>query len=54
MTRPSIMRELSTLISDYMDFRAARGFQPNRKAEHLLTQFANSLPPERDDGLLFS
>ena len=48
------MRELSTLISDYMDFRAARGFQPNRKAEYLLTQFANSLPAERDDGLLFS
>jgi integrase len=48
------MGELSTLISDYMDFRAARGFQPNRKAEQLLTQFANSLPAERDHGLLFS
>ena len=48
------MPELSTLISDYMDFRAARGFQPNRKTEHLLTQFANTLPAERDDGLLFS
>jgi len=48
------MRELSTLISDYMDFRAARGFQPNRKAEHLLTQFANTLLAKRDDGLLFS
>jgi hypothetical protein len=48
------MRELSTLIGDYMDFRAARGFRPNRKAEHLLTQFADSLPAERDDGLLFS
>ncbi len=48
------MCELSTLISDYMDFRAARGFQPNRKAEHLLTQFANTLPAKRDDGLLFS
>ena len=48
------MRELATLISDYMDFRAARGFQPNRKTEHLLTQFANTLPPERDDDLLFS
>ena len=48
------MRELSTLISDYMDFRAARGFQPNRKAEQLLTQFANSRPAERDHGLLFS
>jgi site-specific recombinase XerC len=46
--------ELSTLISDYLDFRAARGFQPNRKTEHLLTQFANTLPAERDDGLLFS
>ena len=48
------MRELATLISDYMDFRAARGFQPNRKTEHLLTQFANTLPAERDDDLLFS
>ena len=48
------MRELATLISDYMDFRAARGFQPNRETEHLLTQFANTLPAERDDGLLFS
>jgi integrase len=48
------MCELSALISDYMDFRAARGFQPNRKAERLLTQFAGTLPAERDDGLLFS
>jgi integrase len=48
------MPELSALISDYMDFRAARGFQPNRKTEHLLTQFANTLPAERDDDLLFS
>jgi hypothetical protein len=48
------MCELSTLISDYMDFRAARGFQPNRKTEHLLTQFANTVAAERDDGLLFS
>jgi integrase len=48
------MRELSALISDYMGFRAARGFQPNRKVEHLLSQFADSLPAERDDGLLFS
>jgi hypothetical protein len=39
------MPELATLISDYMDFRAARGFQPNRKTEHLLTQFANTLLP---------
>jgi integrase len=48
------MPELSALISDYIDFRAARGFQPNRKTEHLLTQFANTLPAERDDDLLFS
>jgi hypothetical protein len=47
------MCELSTLISDYMDFRAARRFQPNRKTEHLLTQFANALPAERDDGCSF-
>lgn len=48
------MSELSTLIGDYMNFRAARGFQPNRKIEHLLTQFADTVPAERDDGLLFS
>jgi integrase len=48
------MRELSALISDYIDFRAARGFQPNPKTERLLTQFAGTLPAERDDGLLFS
>jgi integrase len=48
------MPELSRLVADYMDFRAARGFQPNRKIEHLLTQFAGTVPVERDDGLLFS
>ncbi|MGO8961701.1 MAG: hypothetical protein ACLQFR_30670, partial [Streptosporangiaceae bacterium] len=48
------MRELSALISDYIDFRASRGFQPNPKTERLLTQFAGTLPAERDDGLLFS
>ena len=48
------MPELYDLIRDYMDFRAARGFQPSRKTEHLLTQFAGTLPAERDDGLLFS
>ncbi len=48
------MHELSALISDYIDFRAARGFQPNPKTERLLTQFAGTLPAERDDGLLFS
>jgi integrase len=48
------MPELSMLVSDYMDFRSARGFQPNRKIEHLLTQFAATVPAERDDGLLFS
>jgi integrase len=37
-----------------MAFRAARGFQPNRKTERLLRQFVGSLPAERDDGLLFS
>jgi hypothetical protein len=48
------MGELLVLISEYMAFRAARGFQPNRKTERLLTQFVGSLPAERDDGLLFS
>ena len=48
------MGELSALIGEYVAFRAARGFQPNRKAERLLTQFVDSLPAKRDDGLLFS
>ncbi len=48
------MGELLVLISEYMIFRAARGFQPNRKTERLLTQFVGSLPAERNDGLLFS
>ncbi|WP_158249090.1 tyrosine-type recombinase/integrase [Mycobacterium sp. ENV421] len=48
------MLELSMLVGDYMTFRAARGFQPNRKVEHLLIQFAASVAAERDDGLLFS
>lgn len=48
------MCELSALISEYMAFRAARGFQPSQKIERLLTQFVGSLPAERDDGLLFS
>jgi integrase len=51
--RPT-MSELPTLVSAYVAFRAARGFQPNRKLERLLTQFAESLPPSRLDGRLFS
>lgn len=48
------MGELLVLISEYLTFRAARGFQSNRKTERLLTQFVGCLPAERDDGLLFS
>lgn len=48
------MGELLVLISEYLTFRAARGFQPNRKTERLLTQFVGCLAAERDDGLLFS
>ena len=51
------MSDLTVLVSEYMTFRAARGFQPNPKIEHLLTQFVASLPedpPEGDDGRLFT
>jgi integrase/recombinase XerD len=48
------MSDLPALIDDYVAFRAARGFQPQRRIERLLTQFADSLPRDRDDGLLFS
>jgi len=48
------MSELSGLISEYLAFREARGFQPNRKLERLLSQFAASLPPDRPDGRLFT
>jgi len=34
--------------------RAARGFQPNRKVERLLTQFVASLPPDHSEGQLFT
>jgi integrase/recombinase XerD len=48
------MSDLSALITDYVAFRAARGFQLQRRIERLLTQFADRLPHDRDDGLLFS
>ena len=44
------MSELSGLISEYLAFREARGFGPNRKLERLLIQFTNALPPDRPDG----
>jgi integrase/recombinase XerD len=46
--------DLPALVGEYMAFRAARGFQPNRKTERLLTRFVASLPPNRADGLLFT
>jgi integrase len=48
------MSDLHAHIGDYIAFRSARGFQPQRRIERLLTQFANGLPRDRDDGLLFS
>lgn len=48
------MHDLHVLIGDYMSFRAARGFQPKPKIEHLLIQFVGSLPAGRRDGLVFS
>jgi integrase len=48
------MRDLAALVEEYMAFRAARGFQPNRKVERLLFQFVASLPQDRDDGPLFT
>jgi len=48
------MSELSSLVSEYLAFRAARGFQPSRKLERLLNQFADALPPGRFDGRLFT
>ena len=48
------MSELASLVSEYLAFRAARGFQPNPKLQHLLGQFVGSLPPGRLDGQLFT
>lgn len=44
---------LVSLVREYMEFRAQRGFQPDSKVERLLTQFVASLPPA-DDDLLFT
>lgn len=48
------MSELASLVSEYLAFRAARGFQPNPKLQRLLGQFVGSLPPGRLDGQLFT
>lgn len=48
------MPDLSTLVGEFMEFRARRGFQPNRKVERLLLQFVASLPPSPQDGPLFT
>jgi integrase len=48
------MSELESLVSEYLAFRAARGFQPSPKLQRLLGQFAGSLPPGRPDGQLFT
>lgn len=48
------MRDLPALVTEYMAFRAARGFQQNRKVERLLNQFVDSLPQDRVEGTLFT
>jgi integrase len=48
------MSELASLVSEYLAFRTARGFQPNPKLERLLIQFVGSLPPGRLNGQLFT
>lgn len=48
------MSELSSLVREYLAFRVARGFQPNQKLERLLNQFADALPPGRQDSQLFT
>lgn len=48
------MPDLPSLVTEYMAFRAARGFQPNRKAERLLNQFVASLPPPTQGAPLFT
>ncbi len=48
------MNELPSLVSEYLAFRAARGFQPNPKLERLLNQFVRSLPARSVDGALFT
>lgn len=48
------MSEVESLVSEYLAFRAARGFQPSPKLQRLLGQFAGSLPPGRLDGQLFT
>lgn len=47
------MPDLPSLVREYIAFRAARGFQPDRKVEHLLGQFVASLPAT-EDGALFT
>ena len=48
------MSELSGLVNEYLAFREARGFGPNRKLERLLNQFTSALPLDRPDGRLFT
>ncbi len=48
------MSDLPVLVGEYMAFRSARGFQPNRKLERLLTQFVACLPPQEPEGQLFT
>lgn len=49
------MPDLSMLVTEYMSFRQARGFQPNQKIERLLRQFVATLATSgRADGMLFT
>lgn len=49
------MPDLPSLVSEYMDFRAARGYRPDSKVERLLGQFVAFLqPPQEGEGPLFT
>lgn len=49
------MPDLPSLVSEYMDFRAARGYRPDSKVERLLGQFVAFLPPPQEgEGPLFT
>lgn len=44
------MPDLPSLVTEYMDFRAARGYRPDGKVERLLGQFVATVPPPQGRG----
>lgn len=46
--------DLHALVAEYVTFRVARGLQPSREYQRVLTRFVDSLPSDRDDGLVFN